>query len=428
LYKVGKESRLIDVLVLGSGPAALSLAHACGKRGLSTCVLGGRDAPWAPNYGVWVDDAQRVGIGSYLASTWDDADIVIDDQTVMPSGRRYGRVARRRLRSSWLDGIAGFGGSVVWAQAVSVAHHADRSVVQDDLGGAHCARIVVDATGHRSVFVQRHGEATSFQAAVGLLVSVKEHPWALDRAVLMDWRRATPDIEVDPSFLYVMPHSPTRLFVEETSLVRGPALPFPLLKERLFARLARMGVAVDAVEATELCHIPMDTPVPDLRQRVLGFGAAASFVHPGTGYQLVRALQTAPRIADIFAEGLHSGAPPGRIVRDGWQAMWSPSTLAARELLLYGSRLLQRLDTRDTISFFQAFHRISLSQRTGYLSADPSLWTLASAMLSTFFQCPSRLRRQLLRGGSSLPSRLLQAGFPSDFRADAARAGETEAG
>lgn len=419
---------MIDVLVLGSGPAALSLAHACGKRGLSTCVLGGRDAPWAPNYGIWEDDAIRLGIASYLAATWDDADIVLDDATTMPSGRRYGRVARRRLRASWLDGLVQLGGTVVWAQAASIEHHSDRSVVRDERGEEHAARVVVDATGHRPAFVQRRGAATSFQAAVGLLVTVKGHPWAMDRAVLMDWRRATPAVELDPSFLYVMPHSPTRVFVEETSLVRCPALPFPLLKERLFARLARMGVEIEQIEATELCLIPMDTPVPELRQRVLGFGAAASFVHPGTGYQLVRALQTAPRIADILAQGLHAGADPGRIVRDGWEAMWSPSSLAARELLLYGSRLLQRLDTCDTISFFQAFHRISLSQRSGYLSADPGLWTLASAMMSTFLQCPLRLRRQLLRGGLSLPSRLLLAGFPSDFKADAARAGETEAG
>jgi lycopene beta-cyclase len=47
-----------------------------------------------------------------------------------------------------------------------------------------------------------------------------------------------------PTFLYAMPFSDTRVFLEETSLVARPGVPFADLKERLYARLNHMGVKV----------------------------------------------------------------------------------------------------------------------------------------------------------------------------------------
>ena len=39
-----------------------------------------------------------------------------------------------------------------------------------------------------------------------------------------------------------MPFSPTKIFLEETSLVARPIIPFPELKERMIARLAHLGI------------------------------------------------------------------------------------------------------------------------------------------------------------------------------------------
>ena len=47
-----------------------------------------------------------------------------------------------------------------------------------------------------------------------------------------------------PTFLYAMPFSDTRLFLEETSLVARPAVPFEELKQRLDARLAHYGIKI----------------------------------------------------------------------------------------------------------------------------------------------------------------------------------------
>jgi lycopene beta-cyclase len=37
------------------------------------------------------------------------------------------------------------------------------------------------------------------------------------------------------------------------------------------------------VEEEEYCYIPMGGELPDLTQRVVGFGGAANMVHPATG-------------------------------------------------------------------------------------------------------------------------------------------------
>ena len=47
-----------------------------------------------------------------------------------------------------------------------------------------------------------------------------------------------------PTFLYAMPFSDTRLFLEETSLVARPDVPFEELKQRLDARLAHYGIRI----------------------------------------------------------------------------------------------------------------------------------------------------------------------------------------
>ena len=44
--------------------------------------------------------------------------------------------------------------------------------------------------------------------------------------------------------MYVMPFSDTRLFLEETSLVARPAVPFEELKRRLDTRMAHLGIKV----------------------------------------------------------------------------------------------------------------------------------------------------------------------------------------
>ena len=47
-----------------------------------------------------------------------------------------------------------------------------------------------------------------------------------------------------PTFLYAMPFSKTRIFLEETSLVARPSLSFDELKDRMYARLKHLNIKV----------------------------------------------------------------------------------------------------------------------------------------------------------------------------------------
>lgn len=70
--------------------------------------------------------------------------------------------------------------------------------------------------------------------------------------LFMDWRDAhlkkyatlQAENAALPTFLYAMPFSDTRVFLEETSLVARPGVPFSDLKERMYARLKHMGIKV----------------------------------------------------------------------------------------------------------------------------------------------------------------------------------------
>ena len=57
-----------------------------------------------------------------------------------------------------------------------------------------------------------------------------------------------------PSFLYAMPSSSGRVFLEETCLVAKPALPFATLKRRLHRRMAAMGLKVRPLPLSACRH------------------------------------------------------------------------------------------------------------------------------------------------------------------------------
>ena len=159
------------------------------------------------------------------------------------------------------------------------------------------AAAVFDCTGFARALVEYEpGEVhePGYQVTYGAFLEIEAGtcPWPMHQALLMDWSDGHLDAagrarnEEEPSFLYAMPFSPTRIFVEETSLVAKPPVSSAELERRLEARLAGLGVRVVAVLEDERAMIPMGSAIPALGQRVVPFGGAAGTVHPSTGESL----------------------------------------------------------------------------------------------------------------------------------------------
>jgi lycopene cyclase-like protein len=189
-----------------------------------------------------------------------------------------------------------------------------------------------------------------------------------------------------------------RYFVEETCLAHMPAVALPLLEARLRRRLAWRSIEVIATEHVERCFFPMNLPLPDLHQPIVGFGGAAAMVHPASGYQMGSVLQRAPLVARALAAAMTApNATPETISRAGWQAVWPSDRLRRHQLYRFGLENLLAFDEGALHAFFITFFGLPPWMWRGYLSNTLTTAQLMRAMLFLFARAPHALRLQLMR-------------------------------
>lgn len=405
----------LDVLVLGKGPAGLAAAAALADGGLAVGVLGpAGPIRWPAQYGAWRDQLEGIGWGEAVGRAWPRTAVRFGTgrERILP--RSYVRVDKGRLAAElrercerggvrWLDG-----------EAVGAEHRATGSGVRRADGGEIAATLVVDASGHRPALVGRGSDPPlGFQVAVGWTMEIEGAGWDPEQAVLMDWDDAhLPPSERggDPTFLYALPLADGLLFAEETSLVGRPALVPERLEERLRLRLRALGVRARRVVEREVCWIPMGGPIPDPRQRVVGFGGAAGMVHPATGYLLGRTLAAAPELAAALAGALGSGgADPRRAARAGWEAIWPPDRQRRHALFCFGMEVLLRLDARGMREFFGTFFDLPAREWRGFLDDRLTSRELAATMARFSAHAPLRTHRVLARAALARPGFRLAA-------------------
>jgi lycopene cyclase-like protein len=394
-----------DLVIAGAGPAGLVLAALAGEAGLRVALLAGVRGEWTPSYGAWVDRFAGLGFQGSFSQVWPEAEVWLGEDNPVVLRRAYARVDNVATRASLLERCAAAGVELRDVEAVSVAHDASGSVVQSADGAAWSCALCVDATGHRARLVQRVGEPTLWQAAYGVRGRITGSGLSPERVRFMDFRAAPGATGELPTFLYGMASADGEVFLEETSLVRGPAVEFALLRARLEARMSAAGMRVERVDDVERCLIPMDAPLPDLRQRVVGFGGAAAMVHPASGYLWPAVLRAAPRLVAAVADELGRASSPAKRARAAWRAVWPTAELRRRELFLYGTRIVAGLNTADTLSFFRAFFSTPETLWRGYLD-DASLALVMRSMASSFVQCDDSMRWKLVRSGAQLPGAL----------------------
>lgn len=388
-----------EVLVIGAGPSALAIATATAESGLQTAIIAPDPTePWRPRFGAWADELEGLGLGQRcIAGQWPRT--VAHSPRRRSLGRAYVSLDTAGLQAHLRAAAERAGVEELTGRVERVVHDSASSVLGLADGRRLPARLVIDAAGAGSPFVQRSGATRpSWQLAYGQLLRVRGgHPWPLDEMVLMDFRPppgSGPSWRQLPTFLYAMPYDEEHVFVEETSLVHAAPPTMDQLRARLADRLAAMGVTGEVLEE-EHCRILMTGPLPTPGQRTLAYGAAAGMVHPATGYQLARVLHTAPQLAAAVHQGLRESGPAAA-AEAGWDLLWPSGRRRSWALYTFGAEVLAALDLPVTQAFFAAFFRLAPSLWEGFHSATLPPAGVARAMLSFFVRAPRRVRQRLI--------------------------------
>ncbi|MEO0869708.1 MAG: lycopene beta cyclase [Cyanobacteria bacterium J06642_11] len=398
---------MFDVLIIGAGPAALIIAAALANHGLLLKGLAptAPDTPWQNTYGVWCDELESMGLSDLLGHRWQNTVSYFGqsaDTAPTRHRRDYGLFDKHKLQHHLLDPLQ----TMTWHQgkAVSVTHTEHHSCVTTDDGTQLTAKLVIDTTGHQAALVQRPattGPAVSYQVAYGVVGKFSKPPVEPGQFSLMDYRAehlSAQQRREPPTFLYAMDLGEDVYFVEETSLALAPAMAYDTLKQRLEQRLQADGVTITEVHETEYCLFPMNQPLPDLNQRVLGFGGAASMVHPATGYMVGAMLRRAPDVAAAIATAIGKGEMGGAIAHAGWHTLWTTERLRKHHIYRFGLETLMRFNHPELCQFFDSFFKLPQAKWSGFLADTLSPFELVMAMVTMFGQTTNPVRGGLMGG------------------------------
>uniref|UniRef100_A0A7S0RHM7 lycopene beta-cyclase n=1 Tax=Chlamydomonas leiostraca TaxID=1034604 RepID=A0A7S0RHM7_9CHLO len=417
----------VDLIVAGGGPSGIAVAQRVAAAGFSVVVIEQDPyAIWPNNYGVWVDEFQAMGLEDCLQVVWPKAKVWLHSG---PDGERFlkrpfGRVDRPALKKKLLSQCAKAGVKFISTNVDGVSHANGCSTVRCKDGRTVTGSLVLDATGHARKLVKFDRKFDpGYQGAYGIICEVESHPFEIDTMLFMDWRddHTEPfpvmrrENQALPTFLYAMPFSKTKIFVEETSLVARPAVGFKELKERLDARLKHMGIKVKKIEEEEYCLIPMGGVLPVHPQRVLGIGGTAGMVHPSTGFMMSRMLGAAPTVSDAIIDQL--SRPADRATNSAvarkprneaeaeamaaaiWRATWPVERIRQRAFNNFGMDMLLSLNLAQIRDFFNAFFSLSDFHWHGFLSTRLSFTELIGFGLSLFVSANNDARVNLLQQG-----------------------------
>jgi lycopene beta-cyclase len=393
-----------DALVIGSGPAGTIIAAALAERKVK---VGGLTASplrkvWPNTYGIWRDELEALGLTELLGHCWENC-VSYFGKGKVNHGRAYGLFDNVKLQNHFLAKCET--GGVEWHQgkATNIEHDCERSIVTTTAGETLRARVVIDASGHDPMFVKRQNQGVvAFQTAYGIVGHFSAPPVDPQQFVHQDFRSehlsATERATEPPTFLYAMDFGNDVYFVEETSLAMAPPVSFELLERRLHQRLAARGVSVTEVHEVERCIFPMTLPLPDLHQPVAAFGAAASMVHPASGYMVGAMLRRSPGLAQAIATALQDPqAEPAAIARVAWQELWNPDRLRKYYLYRFGLEKLMRFDEALLKQHLDTFFSLPQSQWAGFLADRLSTPELVAAMVRLFAIAPNSLRWGLMQ-------------------------------
>jgi lycopene beta-cyclase len=378
----------VDALVIGSGPAGWAAAAACRAAGLQVEIVApDPEAPFVATYCVWTDELDP-SWASTFQDVWPAVMIASENGGQRRIQRSYACFDNERLRARLREQAEA---TVSTGRVESVQADDDQLLVHLSGGRTRRTDYVIDASGASSALVRREIDSEpAVQTALGRVIRRTSDDDLLP--TLMDYR---PTSEAAPaSFGYVLPYSDGTVLVEETILAARPAVPPDALVDRLDRRIADLGWTDAEVVHTERVHIPMGAALPVAEQPVVPYGAAASMVHPATGYLVGLVLRRAPVLTRALKASTRESSPLARATHVN-RSLWPRSLRRTRALHALGLEVLLRLDRDQVPAFFDAFFRTPRWSWTAYLRVDAPPSRLAASMAASFAVMDGECRRRV---------------------------------
>lgn len=370
-----------DVAIVGGGlsGALIALALAEKRPELDVRVVEG-----GPNFGgnhLWsffatdIADADRWLVAPLVSHGWTSYDVAFPDhrRTLKAAyysieSERLDRVIRQRLPARAL---------LTGRQVLGLSA---RAVMLTD-GGRIEAKGVIDCRGPADLSLLDLG----WQKFVGQELALAE-PHDFERPVVMD---ATVDQIDGYRFVYALPFSPTRLFLEDTYYSDTPDLDTtPIARRRgnsdavmprIAAYAAQAGCSVERVVRTEVGSLPIAMG-GDFEgywrsggARVAKAGMRAGLFQPVTGYSLPDAVRTASLIArttDYSGAALHDLTHG--FARDAWRER--------RFYRMLSTMLFRAADPIERYRVLERFYRLDAGLIARFYAGRSSLFDRARVL------------------------------------------------
>ena len=153
---------LYDVAVVGAGPAGLALSAHLGERGLKVVTIDPtiNKESWVPNYGVWLDEIEPLGLRDCLMTQWPVATVLMGG----PSGdekitlnRPYARMDRKKFKEHMRKRCEKSGVRLEAAPAKEATHDtAGTNLVigEGDTATSVRCKLLVDCSGFGKAYVK----------------------------------------------------------------------------------------------------------------------------------------------------------------------------------------------------------------------------------------------------------------------------------
>ncbi len=389
---------------MGAGPAALCIASELIQQGLEVSALASHSPkePWPNTYGIWAEELESLGMASLLGHRWKNTVSYFghgkDEEGAIPTSHNfdYGLFDQAAFQKALLDRCKNLDWAIETAENIVFVDKITEVLCSS--GNRYRARIVIDASGHRSPFIKRpkHGKVAQ-QAAYGVVGRFTAPPVNSNQFVLMDFRPnhlTEQELKEPPSFLYAMDFGQDLFFVEETSLACYPPVSWDTLKNRLMARLSSRGIAIKEVSHEEYCLFPMNLPLPYRNQPLLAFGGSASMVHPASGYMVGALLRRAPELAKKLSEfmSVEPALDSEKLAKKGWNVLWNTELVQRHRLYQFGLKRLMSFDEALLRSFFATFFRLPKDDWSRFLANTLPLHKLIFVMLRLFTISPLKVK------------------------------------